>query len=50
MLVDAPGKTKKGMCFAKNYSIKQSKTVDPSYQKAQASEVFTDVTIDDAPF
>lgn len=45
-LVSEPGKTKKGISFAKNYSIRQSKLPDPSYNAMEtvgadaAGEVF----------
>lgn len=43
-LQSEPGKTKLGMSFAKNYSIKQSKLPDPSFNKPVSVDDF------DAPF
>ncbi len=40
-VVDQPGKTKLGMSFAKNYSFRQSKLPDPSFNKLQP------ITVDD---
>lgn len=41
-LVSEPGKTKGGLSFAKNYSIKQSKLPDPSYNAIDIVQVAKD--------
>lgn len=38
-LVSEPGKTKKGISFAKNYSIRQSKLPDPSFSATEIVEI-----------
>lgn len=38
-LVTEPGKTKKGMSFAKSYSIKQSKNPNPNWKNPNMEEV-----------
>ena len=38
--MDVPGKTKKGTNWAKNYSIKQSRTPNPNFMKDVANDTF----------
>lgn len=47
-IVDLPGKTKKGTSYAKNYTIAQSKEVDPTYNKP--AKVTEDLETFDIPF
>jgi hypothetical protein len=46
-LMDVPGKTKKGTNWAKNYSIKQSRTPNPNFMSNMTEP---SISIDDTPF
>lgn len=48
MLVDLPGKTKKGTSYAKSYTIQQSKEIDPNYNKVSTPS--DEIDIEAIPF
>ena len=48
--MDIPGKTKKGTNWAKNYSIKQSRTPNPNFMANMTAEPKAGVAMEDIPF